>query len=169
MWPFLGLSLSFMISILLKSTMAFILMFGHDDVCPIFYSLFIEVWTSLVAEMVKNPPATRETWVWSLGWDDPLENGTATHSSILAWRIPRTIQSMESQRDRHYWVTFTFTSFWVYEAATEAWASLSMFHFSGVSSWSYHGDTMISVGSGRPLTFRWEFRSCLCPSLVMWS
>ena len=46
---------------------------------------------SLVAERVKNPPAMRETWVWSLGWQDPLENGKATHSSILAWRIPWTV------------------------------------------------------------------------------
>ena len=38
--------------------------------------------------MVKNPPEIRETWVQSLGWDDPLEEGMATHSSILAWRIP---------------------------------------------------------------------------------
>ena len=38
--------------------------------------------------MVKNPPARRETWVPSLGWEDPLEEGTAAHSSILAWRIP---------------------------------------------------------------------------------
>ena len=110
MWPFLGLSLSFMISILLKSTMAFILMFGHDDVCPIFYSLFIEVWTSLVAEMVKNPPATRETWVWSLGWEDPLAEGMATDSSILAWRIPWTgilagYSPWGSQRIRPDWVT----------------------------------------------------------------
>ena len=43
---------------------------------------------SLVAQMVKNPPAMRETWVQSLGWEDPLEEGMATHSSILAWRIP---------------------------------------------------------------------------------
>ena len=45
-------------------------------------------WASLVAQLVKNPPAMRETWVWSLGWEDPLEKGKATHSSILAWRIP---------------------------------------------------------------------------------
>ena len=44
--------------------------------------------SSLVAQMVKNPPAMRETWVRSLGWEDPLEKGMATHSSILAWRIP---------------------------------------------------------------------------------
>ena len=42
----------------------------------------------LVAQMVKNLPAMRETWVQSLGWDDPLEEDMATHSSILAWRIP---------------------------------------------------------------------------------
>ena len=40
---------------------------------------------SLVARLVKNPPTVRETWVWSLGWEDPLEKGKATHSSILAW------------------------------------------------------------------------------------
>ena len=45
---------------------------------------------SLVAQMVKNPPAVWETWVPSLGWEDPLEKGMATHSSILAWRIPWT-------------------------------------------------------------------------------
>ena len=43
---------------------------------------------SLVAQMVKNLPAMLETWVRSLGWEDPLEKGMATHSSILAWRIP---------------------------------------------------------------------------------
>ena len=43
---------------------------------------------SLVAQMVKNPPAVQETWVRSLGWEDPLEEGMATHSSILALRIP---------------------------------------------------------------------------------
>ena len=45
-------------------------------------------WASLVAQPVKNPPAMRETWVRSLGWEEPLEEGMATHSSILAWKIP---------------------------------------------------------------------------------
>ena len=45
-------------------------------------------WASLVAQTVKNLPAMWETWVRSLGWEDPLEEGMATHSSILAWRIP---------------------------------------------------------------------------------
>ena len=48
-------------------------------------------WASPVAQLVKNLPAMRETWVPSLGWADPLENGKATHSSILAWRIPGTV------------------------------------------------------------------------------
>ena len=43
---------------------------------------------SLVAQLVKNLPAMQETWVQSLGWEDPLEKGKATHSSIMAWRIP---------------------------------------------------------------------------------
>ena len=47
-------------------------------------------WVSLVAQKIKNLPAMQETWVQSLGWEDPLEKGTATHSSILAWRIPWT-------------------------------------------------------------------------------
>ena len=45
-------------------------------------------WASLVAQLVKNPPAIWETWVRSLGWEDPLEKEMATHSSILAWSIP---------------------------------------------------------------------------------
>ena len=44
---------------------------------------------SLVPQMVKNLPAMQETWVQPLGWEDPLEEGTATHSNILAWRIPQ--------------------------------------------------------------------------------
>ena len=58
-------------------------------------------WASLMAQLVKNPPAMRETWVRSLGWDNPLEMGMATHSIILAWRIPWTIESMGSQRVGH--------------------------------------------------------------------
>ena len=71
-----------------------------------------ELRVSLVVQMVKNPPAMLETWVWSLCWEDPLEKGMATHSSIPAWRIPWTeeqgrLQSMGSQRVGYNWVTFT--------------------------------------------------------------
>ena len=48
-------------------------------------------WVSLVAQLVKNLPAMWETWVQSLDWEDPLEKGKATHSSVLAWRIPWTV------------------------------------------------------------------------------
>ena len=53
-------------------------------------------WAFLVAQSVKNPPAMRETWVRSLGREDTLEKGKATHSSILTWRIPWSVQSMGS-------------------------------------------------------------------------
>ena len=63
-------------------------------------------WTSLVFQMVKNLPTMWETWVQSLNWEDPLEKEVATHSSILAWRIPWAeksggVQSMGSQRVGH--------------------------------------------------------------------
>ena len=48
-------------------------------------------WASLVAQLVKNPPAMWETWLQSLGWEDPLEKGKATHSNILVCRIPWTV------------------------------------------------------------------------------
>ena len=48
-------------------------------------------WASLVAQLVKNLPTIQETWVQSLGWEDSMEKGEATHSSILAWRIPWTV------------------------------------------------------------------------------
>ena len=65
---------------------------------------------ALVAQMVKNLPTMQETTVQSLGQEDPLEKGMATHFSILAWRMPRTeepgeLQSMGSQRTGHSWVT----------------------------------------------------------------
>ena len=57
-------------------------------------------WVSLVAQTVKNLPAMQETWVQSLGWEDPLEKGMPIYSSIFAWRIPEEpgrLQSVESQ------------------------------------------------------------------------
>ena len=67
----------------------------------------------MVSQMVKNLPAVPETWVWSLGREDPLEKRMATQSSILAWRIPWTeepdrLQSTGLQRVEHDWVTNTF-------------------------------------------------------------
>ena len=70
----------------------------------------------LVAQMVECLPAVQETWVRPLGQEDPLEKGKATHSSILAWRIPWTeepggLQSVGSQRVRHNWATNTLALF----------------------------------------------------------
>ena len=69
---------------------------------------------SLVAQLVENPPAMRETWVRSLGWEDPLEKGKATHSSILAWRIPwmspwgRKESDTTEQLSLHFMTAFNF-------------------------------------------------------------
>ena len=78
---------------------------------PTLASSLILLRTSLVAQMAKNLLAMQETWVQSLSWEDPLEEGMATHSSILAWRIPWTedpgglqsmgLQSVGSQRVGH--------------------------------------------------------------------
>ena len=80
-----------------------LLMLGEEGAL-LFWSAFLVAW------MVTNLPAIQETWVRSLGWEDPLEKGMATHSSILACRIsrieePGRLQSMESQRGGHDWAT----------------------------------------------------------------
>ena len=59
---------------------------GEGTGYPLQYS-----WSSLVAQLVKNPPAMQETWVRSLGWENPLEKGKATHPSVPAWRILWTV------------------------------------------------------------------------------
>ena len=69
-----------------------------------------ELHSNIMAQTVKNSPAMQETWVWSLGGEDPPEEGMATHSSILAWRIlwteePGKLQSMGLQRVAHNWAT----------------------------------------------------------------
>ena len=81
----------------------------HSEIFKNFHSVS-DVGSSLVAQWLKNLPAKEETGVWSLGWKDPLEEGMARHSSILAGIIPWTeepgrLQSMGSQRFRHDWVT----------------------------------------------------------------
>ena len=74
--------------------------------------IYTYTWASLVAQMVKNLPAMRQTWVWSLGWEDPLEKGKANHSSILAWRIPWTEEPGRLQ-----------------SMGLQSWTQLSKFHF----------------------------------------
>ena len=90
--------------------LCFSLSLGRKGCCCVciyvFRILFTPYWASLVAQTVKNLPAMQEMGVQSLGQEDPLEKGRATHSSILAWKIPWTeepggLQSMGSQRVRH--------------------------------------------------------------------
>ena len=93
----------------------------------VYHSLDGEVWKwGRGAQRVTNLPAMQETWVQSLGQEDPLEKEIATHSSILAWRIPWTeepdeLQSMGLQRVGHNWVTNAFTSFHFRFLEGEAW------------------------------------------------
>ena len=75
-----------------------------------YIKIYTEINISRVAQRIKSLPAIQETWVLSLGREDSLEKGVATHSSILAWRIPRTVepgrlQSMGSHRVGHDWAT----------------------------------------------------------------
>ena len=78
--------------------------------CHLYWSLHLSAYivslvASFVAQLVKNLPALQETWVRSLGWEDPLEKVKATHSSILAWRIPWTVQFLEFSRILK-WIAF---------------------------------------------------------------
>ena len=73
---------------------------------------------SLVAQLVKNPPAIHETWVQSLGWEDPLEEGMATNSSIFAWRIPM---------DRGAWQAI------VHDGVAKSWTRLDDYLFVGTN------------------------------------
>ena len=92
--------------------------------------------------MVKHLPAVRETWVRSLGWEDPLEKKMATYSSTLAWKIPWTeepggLQSMGSQRVRHDWATslsFTFALLTMPKPLT-VWITINCGKF--FKSWEY--------------------------------
>ena len=93
---------------------------GEGIDSPLQYS-----WASLVAQLVKNPPAMRETWVQSLGWEDPLEKGKATQSSILAWRSPWTIV----------------------HGVAKSWTPLSDFHFTFTPAWQADFFTPSHLGS----------------------
>ena len=70
------------------------------ELCLVLTSCAHLLWVSPMAQWVKNPPAMQETqemWIWSLGWEDPLEEEMATHSSILAWKIPWTEEPSKLQ------------------------------------------------------------------------
>ena len=90
------------------SVVFFYMLSGTHLLPPGGYKLLLSSWhfkASLIAQLVKNPPAMREIWIQSLGWEDPLEKRKATHSSVQAWKIPWTIQSIGSQRVGHHWAS----------------------------------------------------------------
>ena len=94
---------------------------GEEIGYPLQYS-----WASLVSQLAKNPPAVRETWVQSLDWEDLLEKGTATHSNILAWRIPWTVWPMRSQRVGHELSNFHFQFY--------SWFTM-LYYFCCIAKW----------------------------------
>ena len=111
----------------------------------------LHLWVSLCSEwgfpgaaVVKN----QETWIWSLGWKDPLEKEMATHSSILAWKIPWTVepgglQSMGSQRVRHDWLSMhtccQWQRAWVFRAPQRHWLIFQSVNTSSVTSIVFPG------------------------------
>ena len=96
-----------------------------------------------MTQLVKNPPAMWETWIWSLGWEDPLEKGTATHSSVLGWRIPWTVQSRGSQRVGH---TERLSLFFLNICCGKSWASLIAQLVKNLPAMQ---ETCLILGSGR--------------------
>ena len=96
-------------------------------------------WASLVAQLVKSLPAMQETWVPSLGGEDPLEKGKATHSSILAWRIPRPIQSFSYTVGEGNGSPLQYSSLensmdYAVHGVAKSWTPLSHFHFQYIVS-----------------------------------
>ena len=140
-----------------------------------FSLLFEKNWlfhgASLVAQSIKKPPAMQETWVLSLGGEDPLEKGMATHFSILACRIPWTekpaeLQSMGLQRVRHNWAANTFACSQPSLLPLKTCLSL-LLGYCFYSSWSYGllwkciSFYIFSCSDFRPLSPKYFIWNCL--------
>ena len=130
---------------------------------------------SLVAQTVKNLPAMLESWVWSLGWEDPLGKGKATHSSILAWRIPGTVSPWDcKESDTAEWLSLHFiqTQYWTTHSTKwhftmwieyqEQWGNHLLFFFAdfwgvGPIQWTFENFSLgLSVScSSSALIQRW--------------
>ena len=96
-------------------------------------------WASLVAQLVKNLLATQETWVRSLGWEDPLEKGKTTHSSILAWRVPWTVCGVASPPCQGHAIAEVW-SFSATNGSTTCGSPLTVISM-GKHSWPMWGNT----------------------------
>ena len=130
-----------------------------------------------MAQLVKNLPAVWETWVQPLGWEDPLEKGKATHSCILAWRIPWTLSSMGLQTVRHNWVTFTFNYYIWYKVMAQFFSfacGYAVFLAQFVENTSLHHLCHVTcVGNHLTMSHRVCFwlvcsPTSLCMSVFMW-
>ena len=115
---------------------------------------YLFVRASLVAQMIKNLPAVQETQVWSLGLEDPLEKGMATHSSILAWSIPWTKEPTVhgSQRAGLNWATNTILFLWVpilLYYSQNTWSELVGLNDTGISL-SFLDPNTLKSGRTRP-------------------
>ena len=115
---------------------------------------------SLIAQLVKNLPAIRETWIWSLVWEDPLEKGMATHSSILAWRLSWTEEPGGSccspwgckESEMIEWLTHT------------RWMKINLIK---LISWSYLLLSYVPLPTTEGFA-SWEFYSSLSQFLSYW-
>ena len=107
---------------------------------------------TLLSQTVKNLPAMWETWVWSMGWEDSLEKGKATHSSTVAWRIPWTSPCGSKQLDTTEWLSLHFTS--ISYSRGSSWTR-DRTHISCNDRWIlYHWNLL---GSTRPpKKYRWQ-------------
>ena len=129
-------------------------------------------WTSLVAQLEKNPPAMRETWVWSLGWEDPLEKGKATHFSILENSMDCIVHGVAKS-----WTRLSNVHFHFQHGQTRLWAELLQLDVYYVTSdlrgevgpsKRTNGNFTHSVGSMmkpfgiKKLTLPWFLLNCLC-------
>ena len=121
-----------------SSSMWILLTFGWS-----FFKKYLFLSLAMLAQRLKHLPAMRDTWVWSLDWEDPLEKEMATHSSILAWRIPWTeepdgLQPMGSQRVGHNWATSLSLSLWLCWSYLQHMGSFIAEHglFSSCGTWA---------------------------------
>ena len=134
---------------------------------------FFQLYMKKLAQMVKRLPAVWETWVRSLGWEDPLEKEMATHSRTLAWKIPLTeqpgrLQSMGLQRVEYDWMTsLHFTScplsLWCHPAISSSVISFSFclqcFPASGSFKWVSSSHQVAKVLELQHQSFQWIFRT----------
>ena len=132
---------------------------GHE-MPPNLWSNLWPCGASLVAQLVKNQPAKRETWVWSLGWEDPLEESMATHSVVLPRESPWTeepgmLQSMGWQRVRYNWAT-KHTCMGLYQLQIGSCHSACHIPLPGINTGAAAGDFQPPLKGAEGLEQKWS-------------